>query len=88
MERNLQELYRRVAFNIYIGNTDDHFQTLGQLQNLAVSVGYMMEESTQVDALLSSPSALQNNQSVRKCLRSAESAPRNCLRQRIAKYIQ
>ena len=57
MERNLQELYRRVAFNIYIGNTDDHFQTLGQLQNLAVSVGYMMEKSAQVDALLSSPSA-------------------------------
>ena len=51
MERNLQELYRRVAFNICIGNTDDHFrQTLGQLQNLAVSVGYMMEKSTQVDA--------------------------------------
>jgi len=26
VERNLQELYRRVAFNICIGNSDDHFR--------------------------------------------------------------
>ena len=25
VEQNLQELYRRVAFNICIGNSDDHF---------------------------------------------------------------
>ena len=31
MERNLQELYRRVAFNICIGNTDDHFRNHGFL---------------------------------------------------------
>ena len=31
MERNLQELYRRVAFNICIGNSDDHFRNHGFL---------------------------------------------------------
>ena len=30
-ERNLQELYRRVAFNICIGNSDDHFRNHGFL---------------------------------------------------------
>ena len=29
VERNLQELYRRVAFNICIGNSDDHFRNHG-----------------------------------------------------------
>ncbi len=29
VERNLQELYRRVAFNISIGNSDDHFRNHG-----------------------------------------------------------
>ena len=29
VEDNLQELYRRVAFNICIGNTDDHFRNHG-----------------------------------------------------------
>ncbi len=31
VEVNLQELYRRVAFNICIGNTDDHFRNHGFL---------------------------------------------------------
>ena len=31
VERNLQELYRRVAFNICIGNSDDHFRNHGFL---------------------------------------------------------
>ena len=31
MEHNLKELYRRVAFNICIGNTDDHFRNHGFL---------------------------------------------------------
>ena len=31
VERNLQELYRRVAFNICIGNSDDHFLNHGFL---------------------------------------------------------
>ena len=31
VEKNLQELYRRVAFNIAIGNTDDHFRNHGFL---------------------------------------------------------
>lgn len=31
VDRNLQELYRRVAFNICIGNTDDHFRNHGFL---------------------------------------------------------
>ena len=33
MEENLQELYRRVAFNICIGNTDDHFRNHAFLLN-------------------------------------------------------
>ena len=31
VEENLQELYRRVAFNICIGNSDDHFRNHGFL---------------------------------------------------------
>lgn len=31
VETNIQELYRRVAFNICIGNTDDHFRNHGFL---------------------------------------------------------
>lgn len=31
VDANLQELYRRVAFNICIGNTDDHFRNHGFL---------------------------------------------------------
>ena len=31
VERNLQELYRRVVFNICIGNSDDHFRNHGFL---------------------------------------------------------
>ncbi len=31
VEENLEELYRRVAFNIAIGNTDDHFRNHGFL---------------------------------------------------------
>lgn len=31
VETNLEELYRRVAFNIVIGNTDDHFRNHGFL---------------------------------------------------------
>ena len=31
VDRNLQELYRRVAFNICIGNSDDHFHNHGFL---------------------------------------------------------
>ena len=31
VDKNLQELYRRVAFNICIGNSDDHFRNHGFL---------------------------------------------------------
>ena len=31
VENNLQELYRRVAFNVCIGNSDDHFRNHGFL---------------------------------------------------------
>ena len=31
VEKNLRELYRRVAFNICIGNSDDHFRNHGFL---------------------------------------------------------
>ena len=32
VEANLRELYRRVAFNICVGNSDDHFRNHGFLQ--------------------------------------------------------
>jgi serine/threonine-protein kinase HipA len=48
VEANLQELYRRVAYNICIGNTDDHFRNHGFLltpRGWALSPAYDMNPS-------------------------------------------
>ena len=48
VENNLQELYRRVAFNICIGNSDDHFRNHGFLLTVkgwSLSPAYDMNPS-------------------------------------------
>lgn len=49
VEENLQELYRRVAFNICTGNTDDHFRNHGFLltaKGWTLSPAYDMNPTT------------------------------------------
>ena len=49
VENNLRQLYRRVAFNIAIGNTDDHFRNHGFLlttRGWTLSPAYDMNPST------------------------------------------
>ena len=49
MEKNLCQLYRRVAFNIAIGNTDDHFRNHGFLltpKGWTLSPAYDMNPTT------------------------------------------
>lgn len=49
VEENLRQLYRRVAFNIAIGNTDDHFRNHGFLltpQGWTLSPAYDMNPTT------------------------------------------
>ena len=49
VEENLRQLYRRVAFNIAIGNTDDHFRTHGFLltsRGWTLSPAYDMNPTT------------------------------------------
>ena len=49
LERNLEALYRRVAFNICIGNTDDHFRNHGFLltrKGWTLSPAYDMNPTT------------------------------------------
>ena len=49
MEDNLRQLYRRVAFNIAIGNTDDHFRNHGFLltpRGWTLSPAYDMNPTT------------------------------------------
>ena len=49
MEDNLRQLYRRVAFNIAIGNSDDHFRNHGFLltpRGWTLSPAYDMNPTT------------------------------------------
>lgn len=49
VERNLQELFRRVAFNICVGNSDDHFRNHGFLltpRGWTLSPAYDMNPTT------------------------------------------
>jgi serine/threonine-protein kinase HipA len=49
VENNLRQLYRRVAFNIAIGNTDDHFRNHGFLltpRGWTLSPAYDMNPTT------------------------------------------
>ncbi len=49
VEGNLQELYRRVAFNICIGNSDDHFRNHGFL---LTAKGWMLSPAYDMNSTL------------------------------------
>jgi serine/threonine-protein kinase HipA len=65
VEANLQELYRRVAFNISIGNTDDHFRNHGFLltpKGWTLSPAYDMNPTlNEYQSLLITPSSSQSD---------------------------
>jgi serine/threonine-protein kinase HipA len=68
VEANLQELYRRVAFNICIGNTDDHFRNHGFLltpKGWTLSPAYDMNPTlNEQQSLLITPSSCESNLTV------------------------
>lgn len=55
VEANLQELYRRVAFNICIGNTDDHFHNHGFL---LTSKGWSLSPAYDINPTLNEQQSL------------------------------
>lgn len=55
VEVNLQELYRRVAFNICIGNTDDHFRNHGFL---LTSKGWILSPAYDMNPTLNDQQSL------------------------------
>ncbi len=65
VESNLQELYRRVAFNICIGNSDDHFRNHGFLltaKGWTLSPAYDMNPTlNEYQSLLISPTTNKAN---------------------------
>ena len=65
VEANLQGLYRRVAFNISIGNTDDHFRNHGFLltpKGWTLSPAYDMNPTlNEYQSLLITPSSSQSD---------------------------
>lgn len=65
VENNLRELYRRVAFNICIGNTDDHFRNHGFLlttKGWTISPAYDMNPSlSDYQSLLISSATNESN---------------------------
>lgn len=65
VESNLQELYRRVAFNICVGNTDDHFRNHGFLltpKGWTLSPAYDMNPTlNEQQSLLISSSSCDSN---------------------------
>ena len=75
VEKNLQELYRRVAFNICIGNSDDHFRNHGFLltpRGWTLSPAYDMNPSlNEYQSLLINESS--NKADIRTLLESCES---------------
>ncbi|MDD4645125.1 MAG: HipA domain-containing protein, partial [Bacteroidales bacterium] len=74
VENNLRELYRRVAFNICIGNTDDHFRNHGFLLTVkgwTLSPAYDMNPSlNDYQSLLIS--ATSNESDLRTLLESSD----------------
>ncbi len=68
VEANLRELYRRVAFNICVGNTDDHFRNHGFLltaKGWTLSPAYDMNPTThQYQSLLISSSCNRSDLSI------------------------
>lgn len=75
VEKNLQELYRRVAFNICIGNLDDHFRNHGFLltpRGWTLSPAYDMNPTlNEYQSLLINESS--NKADIRTLLESCES---------------
>ena len=75
VEKNLQELYRRVAFNICIGNSDDHFRKHGFLltpRGWTLSPAYDMNPTlNEYQSLLINESS--NKADIRTLLESCES---------------
>lgn len=75
VEKNLQELYRRVAFNICIGNSDDHFTNHGFLltpRGWTLSPAYDMNPTlNEYQSLLINESS--NKADIRTLLESCES---------------
>lgn len=75
VEKNLQELYRRVAFNICIGNSDDHFRNHGFLltpRGWTLSPAYDMNPTlNEYQSLLINESS--NKANIRTLLESCES---------------
>ena len=57
-EQNLRELYRRVAFNICIGNSDDHFRNHGFL---LTRKGWTLSPAYDINPTLSSYQSLLIN---------------------------
>lgn len=75
VEKNLQELYRRVAFNICIGNSDDHYRNHGFLltpRGWTLSPAYDMNPTlNEYQSLLINESS--NKADIRTLLESCES---------------
>lgn len=75
VEKNLQELYRRVAFNICMGNSDDHFRNHGFLltpRGWTLSPAYDMNPTlNEYQSLLINESS--NKADIRTLLESCES---------------
>ena len=63
VENNLQELYRRVAFNICIGNSDDHFRNHGFL---LTAKGWTLSPAYDMNPTLSEYQSLLINSSTNK----------------------
>ena len=63
VENNLQELYRRVAFNICIGNSDDHFRNHGFL---LTSKGWTLSPAYDMNPTLNDHQSLLINSKTNK----------------------
>ena len=63
VEDNLQELYRRVAFNICIGNSDDHFRNHGFL---LTAKGWTLSPAYDMNPTLNEYQSLLINSSTNK----------------------
>lgn len=63
VQSNLQDLYRRVAFNICIGNTDDHFRNHGFL---LTARGWTLSPAYDINPTLSDYQSLMISQTTNK----------------------
>lgn len=77
VEQNLEELYRRVAFYIVVGNTDDHFRNHGFL---LTRKGWELSPAYDVNPTLSSEQSLLIN-------KSTSESDLNILRESAADYL-